>query len=208
MRPWLMTVCALLATACGGNELKGEGATLRECKDGEDNDANGLTDCDDPGCEGSSACKDTSDTGQVDLTTVLINEFMASNAAALVLDDGSSPDWIELFNPSEDTIDLQGYFITDDLGDPSKFELGPITIAPMGFALLYADGSPDQGVEHLSFKLSKKGEELGLFDPDGDALTQLEYGEQATDQSAARIPDGTSNWQITTHPTPNEGNRE
>ena len=205
MRTLLLTV---LLVACGGNELTGEGATLRECKDGEDNDANGLIDCDDPGCADTSVCKETSDTGEVDLTTVLINEFMASNASAVLLDDGTAPDWIELYNPSEDAIELQGYFITDDLEMPAKFELGPLTIDAHGYLLLFADGDPKDGVEHLSFKLAKKGEQLGLFDPDGTALTQLEYGEQATDQSAARIPDGSSNWQITTHPTPAASNRE
>ncbi len=33
--------------------------------------------------------------------SAVINEFMASNSDALSLEDGSTPDWIEIHNPGQ-----------------------------------------------------------------------------------------------------------
>jgi len=39
---------------------------------------------------------------------LFINEFMADNDITVVSSDGSSPDWIELFNAGYERIDLSG----------------------------------------------------------------------------------------------------
>ncbi len=50
---------------CGGGEDLVEGVEPGECSDGADNDGDGLYDCDDPDCAGSSDCDDpTSDTDE------------------------------------------------------------------------------------------------------------------------------------------------
>ncbi len=56
---------------------------------------------------------------------LVINEFMADNKNCLADPDrpDSYPDWIELYNGSSDPIELNGLYLTDDLDDPTKWQV-------------------------------------------------------------------------------------
>jgi hypothetical protein len=166
-----------------------------------------------PTTDDSDTDTSTDDTGGVDDTgtpveapAVFINEFMASNATIIADDEGGFGDWIELYNATDAAVDLSGWFITDDLANTEKHVLGAITIPAGGFVLLWADDDILDGDDHLSFKLSSDGEDLALYTPEGAAADQLTYQAQATDQSAARFPDGGETWEITDAPTPGASN--
>ena len=45
---------------------------------------------------------------------VTISEFMASNNQTLADEDGKFPDWIEIYNESNSSINLAGWSLTDD----------------------------------------------------------------------------------------------
>lgn len=49
---------------------------------------------------------------------VWINEFVADNDGSFLTAAGQNSDWIELHNPSADTIDLGGWHLTDNVPDP------------------------------------------------------------------------------------------
>ena len=49
----------------------------------------------------------------------LITEFMAANAGSLPDGDGGSSDWIEIHNPADAAVDLEGWYLTDRKNDPS-----------------------------------------------------------------------------------------
>ena len=72
--------------------------------------------------------------------------------------------------------------------------------------MLFADKDTADGSLHLGFKLSGDGEDLAIYDPEGNTLDALTYGAQTTDQSAARIPDGSSVWAADESPTPGSSN--
>ena len=55
------------------------------------------------------------------LDTFAITEFMASNSASLVDDDGDYSDWIEIHNTTNETQSLQGWALTDDAADPFRW---------------------------------------------------------------------------------------
>ncbi|NQV14185.1 CotH kinase family protein, partial [bacterium] len=57
-----------------------------------------------------------------------INEVVSSNDGSLFDEDGDTPDWVEIFNPTDATVDLTGYGLSDDLADPHKwiFEMGAL----------------------------------------------------------------------------------
>ncbi len=137
-----------------------------------------------------------------------INEFMAANATTIPDETGAYVDWVELHNMTDEDVDLAGFTITDDLDTPDKHVLAaPLSVPAGGHLLLWADGQTDLGVDHLGFQLAREGEELGLYDPDGAVLNHLEYDEQATDWSAARMPDGElDGWVIDATPTPGQPN--
>ena len=89
---------------------------------------------------------------------LMITEFMASNSNTIYDENGSAPDWIELHNPTSDTIDISDYYISDDISDLHKFRLkseeGILKVPPGEYILLWADDDEKEGPTHLSFRLS------------------------------------------------------
>jgi hypothetical protein len=71
---------------------------------------------------------------------ICINELMPDNVIAAVQEDGSSPDWVELYNPTPREISLDGWSLTDDPEDPWKSRLDGLAVPSRGFLLLWADG--------------------------------------------------------------------
>src|SRR5690606_2261306 len=63
-----------------------------------------------------------------------------------------------------------------------------------------------QGPLHASFKLSKDGEEIGLFDPAGNLIDGRQFGPQLTDVAFGRLAGGTG-WFALLDPTPGRPNR-
>ncbi|MBC8181810.1 CotH kinase family protein [candidate division KSB1 bacterium] len=140
---------------------------------------------------------------------LFINEFLASNSAINSDPDfNGSGDWIEIYNAKNNTFDLSGYFLTDNLNDTTKWLIPDgASIAPNGFLLIWADGKDAALIDlHANFKLSKSGEEIGLFNPEKILIDSVIYKFQITDISSGRKPDGNSNWYLFDEPTPNSSN--
>lgn len=141
---------------------------------------------------------------------IAINEFMADNEITIEDPDepGEFPDWIELYNMTGATANIGGMYLTDDLNDPTQFEIPPgVVIEAGGHIVFWADDDTEQGPLHTNFKLGKSGEEIGLFDIDGTTpLDTYIFGSQATDVSEGRIPDGEDNWVFFTSASPGETN--
>lgn len=75
------------------------------------------------------------------LASVVINEFMASNGSSVVDEQFRHEDWIELYNSGNDTVDLGGWGLSDNAGNPFKWTFPEGTlIAPQGFLLVWASG--------------------------------------------------------------------
>lgn len=118
---------------------------------------------------------------------VKINEWMANPSAG--------DDWFELFNTAAVAADLSGSHLTDDLAARTKFTLPPLSFigsGTNGFALFHADNNPQKGGNHVNFKLSAKGDDIGLYSPEGLEIDAVTFAAQATDVSQGRLPDGGS----------------
>ncbi|UCD53562.1 MAG: lamin tail domain-containing protein [Phycisphaerales bacterium] len=108
--------------------------------------------------------------------TPVISEFVAANtsreplsAGELLDQDGESSDWIEIWNPSFEAINLAGWFLTDDLDDPTKWEFPAVKLAPNDFLVVFASGKNRRdptGELHTSFALAAGGESVALVGPD------------------------------------------
>lgn len=135
--------------------------------------------------------------GEFVASDVIINEFMSSNDATQADQDEEFDDWIELYNKSNTTIDLSGYFLSDDATNPMKWEFpAGSTIDGNGYLIIWADEDEDQEGLHANFKLSKDGEALYLSNTNGEIADQVIFGSQETDQSYARSPNGTGDFVI------------
>jgi hypothetical protein len=148
---------------------------------------------------------------------VFINEWMAANATFLLdTTDNNYDDWFELYNAGAEPVDLGGYYLTDNLGEPGKFHIpnnGHYVIPPGGYLLVWADNdsadnSTNDPTLHVSFSLSADpGESLGLVAPDGTTfIDSLTFGRQTNNISEGRYADGATNRYWMTTPTPGAAN--
>ena len=48
---------------------------------------------------------------------VMISEFMAVNDGTVQDEDGDTPDWLEIFNAGTNTVNLNGWYLTDSAGN-------------------------------------------------------------------------------------------
>jgi len=139
---------------------------------------------------------------------VVINELMASNSEGARDPQGQYDDWIELHNPGNVAVDIGGMYLTDDLDNPTRWQI-PLgtTIESLGYLLVWADGDvSDEGL-HAVFSLSTMGEDLALLDRDGvTLLDSVNFGEQRTGVSYGRYPDGSGPWSLRGYPTPGAQN--
>ena len=120
---------------------------------------------------------------------VLITEVMAANTRTVADDRGRYADWIELHNPTALPVSLAGYTLTDDPTEPAKWSLPTATLAPGDFLVVWASGVDQVAPEgwHTSFRLSRGGEYVGLFGPDGQVVDEVTFGGQEADVSLGRL---------------------
>jgi hypothetical protein len=145
---------------------------------------------------------------------LVVNEFMADNDG--VIEDPDEPlafeDWIEIYNGGTALVSLDGMYLTDNLLFPTKFALpNGLTVPADGHLLLWADGEPLQGINHLGFQLGAIGEEIGIADVDARGnmrVDSIQFGPQVLDVAEGGCPDGYSQLQtlaIASPGTPNLG---
>ena len=102
----------------------------------------------------------------------VITEFLAQNAANRADEDGAFSDWIEIHNPDNAaTLDLSGYYLTDDAAQPARWQFPQGTTLGAGrYLLVWASGKDRRTAGaplHANFSLETSGEYLGLRKPDG-----------------------------------------
>lgn len=117
-------------------------------------------------------------------------------------------EFIEVYNPSDQPVDLQGFFLSDSQRNPTRWRIPVGTLVqPKGFAVFYADGR-NRG-EHAGFRLSNSGEFLGLFGriEEGNLLVDgVAFRGLRTGESWGASPDGSKNFRAWKDPTPGARN--
>lgn len=121
---------------------------------------------------------------------ILINEVVTGNKHSLNDAVYGSPDWIELYNGSDQDVNLSGYYLTDNIENPDKLSPLPRQVLKAGeYLVLFANG--ESGETCLSFSLSRKGETLTLVNPHKEEVYSLVIPPMEKDVSYARREDGT-----------------
>ncbi len=136
---------------------------------------------------------------------LLITELMARNGGdgAVLDEDGDSSDWVELHNPTDEVVLLEGWHLSDDPDVLDKWTLPAVELAPGGYLVVFASGK-DRAVAgeelHTNFKLSGDGEYLALvaptlevvhaFDAFPPQLQGLSWGVLATVQDTPLVAAG------------------
>ncbi|MCF7808687.1 MAG: CotH kinase family protein [Candidatus Marinimicrobia bacterium] len=150
------------------------------------------------------------------LRALRINEFMALNQETIQNGSGEYEDWLELYNAGKLPLDLSGIYLTDDLSNPTLWQLPPEPLAPIilnpgEFILLWADDDTKAGYQHLGFRLNAAGESIGIACETDTGITFLDtlhYGSQFVDESFGRGEDGRPGFRYFQKPTPGSSNTE
>ncbi len=145
-------------------------------------------------------------------TKVLINEFMADNTKTIADPSNTTKneydDWVELYNPSTQDVNLTGLYLTDDPTRLNKWQISQqnINLKPKEHMLVWCDEQGSQTGLHASFKLSKGGEYIAIVESDGKTIIdEYTFGAQQSDISFGRFPSGDSKWGFMT-PSPGTAN--
>jgi len=113
---------------------------------------------------------------------VRINEILTQNYGSITNlydEDGDSPDYIELYNTTNSGINLSGWKLVDD-DNIWKFPAGT-SIAANGYLTIWASGKDKSTSQlHTNFKLSDKGEYLGLYDSQNNLV--FDFGDKYPQQ--------------------------
>ena len=136
-----------------------------------------------------------------------INEVCSTNKKSIKAADGSSPDWIELYNAGDSRCDLSGIGLSD--GDKNRFKFtfpqGAALDAGKHLIVFCDDTDVTSGELHAAFKISAAGETIYLTSPDGTELDKLEIPEMDTDVAYGRTSDGSDSLALL-KPTPGTSN--
>ena len=86
---------------------------------------------------------------------LLINEICPSNYTTIQNSNGKYDDWIELYNTSGSTLNLQGYGLSDDLTKPYRFTFPSTTLAAGKRIIVFAsDSTSNVKVDHYEMSVN------------------------------------------------------
>ncbi|MGB2806170.1 MAG: CotH kinase family protein, partial [Sedimentisphaerales bacterium] len=156
---------------------------------------------------------------QIEEPHIVISEFMASNTSEEPLEEGDlldgngdSSDWIEIYNPTDTAVNLDGWCLTDSktnltmwqFPDGNQLEPGEflVVFASGKTSELYPDNYPyldSLGYYHTNFELNKEGDYLALVANDGNTIVH-EYTPEFPTQ-LADISYGLAQYAMTLVPT-------
>lgn len=122
---------------------------------------------------------------------IAINELLASNSTIAMDANDEYDDWIELYNNTDSSISLSGYYLSDDDSDIMQWSFPDTSIQAYSYLIIWADKDEEQDGLHTNFKLSSSGEGVYLVNSDLEIVNSVEYDEQLEDYSFSRNPNGT-----------------
>jgi hypothetical protein len=118
---------------------------------------------------------------------VRITEFMAINNATLADEDGDFPDWVEIHNGGGGPVNLAGWHLTDNPGNPDKWTFPSVSLPAGGRLVVFASNKnrANAGAPlHTNFQLDGDGGFLALVRPDLTLASQFaNYPDQVPDVS-------------------------
>ena len=141
---------------------------------------------------------------------VVINEFCFANYSDYAL-GGEFEDWVEFYNPTGAAVNIGGYWLSDNVLNPQKYQIpATVSVPANGYKLILVSGvgAYDPGFlgqTNTNFKVSQSnGEELVFSSPAGVILESYDFdviSPNQRNQSYGRVPNGTGSMIIQTNPS-------
>jgi hypothetical protein len=135
------------------------------------------------------------------LARIVINEFLADPSNDL---DENEHEWVELYNNSNDPVDLTGYVISDEKNNiltiTTDYVSGTTIIEANSYKFIKRNGA--------KLSLNNSDETVFLYAPEdtSNPIDQVSYNKTYNNKSIGRIPDGVGEFVNNLDPTPGSAN--
>lgn len=118
---------------------------------------------------------------------VYINEVCAVSSSSV--SGLSKEDWIELYNNTDQPVNLEGWSISKYVSDLRYYTFPSVTIQPHSYLVISASGTASYSTKSLDtgFKVSHTGNTLYLVDADGLVTDSFDTGLQRSGVTSGRV---------------------
>ncbi len=129
------------------------------------------------------------------LVTVSLHVKKVENESSLYISElytAGDGDWIEIYNPTSNDIDLGGFFLSDDELNLTRWEMPSVQIkAGETFTVVCKNNSQKSALKKYQTNFSlKTGETLYFSDADGNIISSVAVVDMEENQSLSRGLDG------------------
>lgn len=119
-------------------------------------------------------------------SSIVISEVMADNATYIPDEDGEYFDWVELYNTTSNAVNLNGWCLSDDASNPTKWRFPDVSINAGEYMVIYCSGK-NRAVAgnnlHTNFKLRAEGEMAVLSNAQGIVQYSVSFTNMKSDRS-------------------------
>ncbi len=139
---------------------------------------------------------------------LIINEISPDPKVGIPDDEGEIVDWIELYNATDQTMSLAGYYLSDKENKPLKWKFpSNAAVSPHGYYLIYCSGKDkmqQNGIPHTNFSISAERETIVLSDSAGRLIDRVTVENVPVDYSVGLDKNGV--WTLFQQATPGNPN--
>ena len=143
---------------------------------------------------------------------LVINEIQTANIDMFLDPSVNYGGWIELYNPTAESISTSGLILCDTIGNRFQLSQDMGAVPAHGYKTIWFDHYDtgkeysDQAYQQVNFKLEYEGGVINICDKDNNLLLTQEYPQAIQRCSYARTTDGGDTWAWTSQPTPASSN--
>ena len=129
-------------------------------------------------------------------------QFPDDNEGGLYINEiyPNNPDWIELYNSTDEPIDLSGYTLQDSKGSAEQYVIEHGTVIGARSFLVFDEG------DNFEFGISNDGDNISLLNAGGRPLDNVAFREVGGNKSYGRTTDGGSQEGVLDSPTKGRSN--
>ena len=135
-----------------------------------------------------------------------ISEAMSSNSLYFADENGEFHDYIEIHNKSSESVNLSGWYLSDDSSKLRRWAFPEVQLPAGGYLTVHCSGknsAADPAHLHTNFKLGKDGETLYLSMPDGRTVSTAALPPMEDNQAYSLV---SGSWTLDQAPTPGLAN--
>lgn len=145
--------------------------------------------------------------GNASAQELMFNEIQVANTDQFVDPSFNYGPWVELYNPTSRSINITGWYFSDDPDNLLKGKIKQTTSVPAhGRKVLWFDNHSRYAPSMIDMKPDVNGGTLYLTNAQGEVQLTLDYPAQIARTSWARTTDGGDTWSFCATPTPEASN--